>query len=89
MHNEQNSGAVVGFKVGGVYDMTSPCDSGCRWTFAVVRRTASTVWIREGEAGELKARRVSVWNGEEQVFPLGKYSMAPILGAKRAVMVPV
>lgn len=85
-----NSNAVVTFKVGGVYSCTSACDSGCRWTYAVVRRTASTVWLREGEAGEVVARRVSVYEGREQVFPSGKYSMAPILDASRgAVAVPV
>lgn len=85
-----NNSAVVAFKVGGVYECRSACDSGCRWTYAVVRRTASTVWIREGEASETVARRVSVYDGREQVFPMGKYSMAPILDASRgAVMVPV
>lgn len=88
MMNNSNS-AVVKFAVGGVYSCTSACDSGCRWTFAVVRRTASTVWIREGEAGKLVARRVSVYEGREQVFPMGKYSMATILDASRAVAVPV
>jgi hypothetical protein len=83
-----NMNPVVQFKVGGVYECRSVCDSGCRWTFAVVRRTDSTVWIREGEAGEVKARRVSVYDGREQVFPSGKYSMAPILNATSGVAVP-
>lgn len=80
---------TINFKTGGVYVCASACDSGCRWTFTVVRRTASTCWIREGEAGELVARRVSVYDGREQLFPMGKYSMAPILDASRAVAVPV
>jgi len=68
------------FEAGRTYAMTSVCDSNCRWTFKVVRRTAKSVWLLNDE-GETVRRVISTYNGEEQVFPLGKYSMAPILGA--------
>ena len=68
------------------YSMTSVCDAGCRWDYTVTRRTAKTVWLREvGSTKPAKAFRVSVYCGEEQVSPLGRYSMSPILGAGREV----
>lgn len=84
---------VAEFKQGGVYFCTSPCDSGCRWQFIVVRRTASSVWVRElgadGREGATTRRKVSVWGDSETVLPFGSYSMAPCLRAAKAVAVPV
>jgi hypothetical protein len=70
------------FEAGRTYSMTSACDHECRWTFQVARRTAKSVWLVT-ESGGTIMRRISVYNGEEQVFPLGSYSMAPILGARK------
>jgi len=55
------------------------------WVFAeVVKRTAKTIWIKcKGE--DVKACRVDTYQGEEYIFPLGKYSMAPTLKASRLV----
>jgi len=74
------SNTETNFDAGRTYSMTSVCDSNCRWTFKVVRRTAKSVWLMD-DSGEISRRVISRYNGEEQVFPLGKYSMAPILGA--------
>jgi hypothetical protein len=42
----------------------------------VAKRTAKTITTAKG-----KVYRVSDYNGEEQVFPDGHYSMAQIIGA--------
>lgn len=71
---------VAQFVVGGSYSCTSACDSGCRWSFRVTRRTASSIWIADDD-GKITRRKVEVYRGAEMVFPLGKYSMAPIIRA--------
>jgi len=84
---------VTKFEAGRVYQMTSVCDSNCHWFYHVERRTAKSVWIVEVDVdaagvptvGEAKRFGVKVYNGEEQVTPRGRYSMNPILGARRVV----
>jgi hypothetical protein len=81
------------FEAGRVYQMTSVCDSNCHWFYHVERRTAKSVWIVEVDVdaagvptvGEAKRFGVKIYNGEEQVTPRGRYSMNPILGARRVV----
>jgi len=77
------------FIAGETYSCRSVCDHNCIWAYNVQRRSAKTVWIWEVGAGrredsptiEVKARRITVYKGEETVFPKGRYSMAPILSA--------
>ena len=75
------------FEIGKTYITKSPCDHNCTWTFTVVKRTACTVTITDGE--KTKSCRIikglSEENGAEAIFPLGQYSMAPILRADSAV----
>jgi len=76
------------FQVGKTYACRSICDHECVFTFTVVSRTAQSIVIA-GNANLPMAnpaiggarRKVRVWNGVEQVDPLGRYSMAPVLGA--------
>lgn len=77
----------LSFIVGQRYRMTSVGDSNCHWEYNVSRRTAKTVWLRN-DVGEVTQCRVSVWRDEEMCFPLGKYSMAPILGAAKTIDEP-
>jgi len=72
---------MIRFEVGRGYSMTSVCDHNCKWSYTVTRRTAKSVWITD-DRGETIARRISLYEGEEQVMPLGRYSMAPILRAR-------
>lgn len=73
------------FKIGDTYTMASPCDHDCKWTYTVVKRTASTVTITDGK--EVKTCRInkkySEYRNAETIFPLGKYSMAPTLSADK------
>lgn len=71
------------FKEGKFYYMRSLCDYDCVWVYKVVKRTACTVTIDDGR-GNRKTCRISKhsehWN-EEQISPLGVFSMSPTLCA--------
>ena len=71
------------FKTGQTYNCNSVCDYNCKWSFEVIRRTAKSVWLKETGQSEIKRFAVKVCNldNAELVWPLGRYSMAPILGA--------
>lgn len=76
------------FEVNGLYSMRSACDHNCVWQFIVTARTAATITLvyKEGHEGKtIKCRvnkRESEWNGAETIYPLGRYSMAPVLIAR-------
>lgn len=71
------------FEVGNKYSMRSICDHNCVWTYEVVERTAQTITITDGK--EVKkcriSKKISEYRGAESVYPLGQYSMCPILSA--------
>ncbi len=72
------------FTVGQTYTATSVCDHNCKWSYTVERRTAKNVWLKAldgSDKGEVLRRGVKVFSGEEMVWPMGQYSMAPILSA--------
>lgn len=75
------------FEIGKTYITKSPCYHNCTWTFTVAKRTTCTVTITDGE--KTKRCRIikglSEENGAEAIFPLGQYSMAPILRADSVV----
>ena len=71
------------FEVGKEYSMRSICDSNCIWSYTVTDRTAQTITITDGKK-TLKLRvikKLSEYRGAETVYPLGQYSMAPMLSA--------
>lgn len=71
------------FEINNEYSMRSACDHNCVWTYKVIERTAATITITDGK--EIKKcrinKKVSEWAEAESVFPLGRYSMAPVLRA--------
>ena len=74
------------FEIGQKYFCRSACDYNCIWIYEVIRRTASSITIRD-ERGEVSTKRFDKYGemfGAEQVHPLGRYSMAPILSADNA-----
>lgn len=72
------------FEVNNRYECRSACDHNCVWTFEVVKRTAKQIIISDGK----KQFRCKIYNDEqyntEFVYPLGHYSMCPVLRAKNA-----
>jgi hypothetical protein len=50
----------------------------------ILKRTAKTVTVNTDQEKEVR-RGITVYNGKEQFFPFGKYSMAPVISADRPV----
>lgn len=69
------------FEVGETYQVRSLGDWDCIFSFEVVKRAYSTVWLNDGY--ETKARRVNVRDGVESCKPYGTYSLSPTLRANR------
>lgn len=71
------------FEIGSTYSMRSVCDHNCIWGYTVTERTAQTITVTDGK--EIKKLRISKkysqYRNAETVFPLGHYSMAPMLTA--------
>ena len=55
---------------------TSICDSNCVWTAKVIERKGNFIIALIDK--NIVRKKVNVFNGEEYVYLLGKYSMAPI-----------
>lgn len=70
------------FKVNQEYSCRSLCDHNCVWTFKILKRTLKTITFYEPMDKETKTKRVNKdHEGHEIVYPLGRYSMAPMLRA--------
>ncbi len=72
------------FTVGKEYNCSSVCDHNCWWYFTITKRTDKSVWIKDNE-NQIVRKKIDVYMDEETIYPLGKYSMAPILGANDIV----
>jgi len=69
------------FQVGKTYYTRSLCDHECIYRITVQGRTAKTLTTSEG-----KRLGIRIWNDVETVMPMGRYSMAPQIGADREVV---
>ena len=72
------------FEIGKTYSVRSICNHDCVWTYKVVDRTACTVTLKDDGGNTAKFRiskKTSEYRGAESVYPLGNYSMCPILSA--------
>lgn len=72
------------FEVGNTYQCRSACDHECIWKYTVIKRTAQTITVCDewGKKTTLRINKeVSAGRNAETVFPLGRYSMAPVLTA--------
>lgn len=71
------------FEIGKSYSMRIAGDHDCRWTYTVINRTAQMITITDGK--EVKKCRInkkaSEWCGTETIYPMGQYSMCPVLTA--------
>jgi hypothetical protein len=64
------------FEKNTILKATSVCDSNCVWTAKVLERKGN--FIIAVIQGKIVRKKVNIWNGEE-VYLLGKYSMAQFL----------
>jgi len=74
---------MIKFETGKSYSCRSVCDHDCVWTFKIARRTLKSIWVKDAFTGKIVRKKVAVWDDSETVFPLGTYSMAPILRAEQ------
>ena len=69
------------FEIGKTYSCKSVCDHDAKWGFTVIDRTGKFIVILSDEGKSFKKGIKIDSGGSEYVFPLGTYSMAPILRA--------
>lgn len=67
------------FVVGKTYETRSICDHNCIFKATVLKKTAKTVTVKTMDG--IKCCKVHEHNGEQFIYPLGQYSMAPIVRA--------
>jgi hypothetical protein len=70
------------FETGKTYSCRSVCDHECVWSFKIVARTDKTIKTECGKTLRINPK-LTEYNKSETVFPLGRYSMAPILTADK------
>lgn len=81
----------VRFEVGQTYYGRFISNHSNVFVYRVVRRTEKSVWVQQLNRGTLepwgeverKALSTSYMDEHEQCYPMGRYSMCPILGADR------
>lgn len=71
---------MVKFQVGRTYTCRSIGDHNCTWSFTIKSRTEKTITTECGKTFRI-IEKMSVSFGCEKVFPLGRYSMCPVLSA--------
>jgi hypothetical protein len=77
---------IATFEPGRCYRMSWVTDAQAETIWRVVKRTAKTVTLQADGFGSKSCRvRTNVAYESEEVAPLGRYSMAPVLVAARAV----
>ena len=69
------------FIVGESYSGRFICNSDSKFTFKIVKRTEKTVTIKNDLDGEIKRCKIHNFENIESIYPLGKYSMCPVLHA--------
>jgi hypothetical protein len=68
------------FEVNTEVTARSVCDHNCVWTAVVLKRTPKTVTVKM-DNGDVKTCRIQDRGEGEYIFPLGVYSMAPVMRA--------
>jgi hypothetical protein len=74
------------FKKGQKYYMLSICDRNARWDFQVINRTAKMVTLKDLVSNEIIKKKINILDGHEFCYPIGRYSMAPVLKAEREML---
>ena len=73
------------FECGKIYQTRSICDYNCIFKIKIISRTEKTVtYLILGWPESNKTKRVARpfnYEGKEALYPLGKYSMAPLITA--------
>ncbi len=67
------------------YFMRSVCNYNCIWNCKIINRTEKFVTLKVDGHRDTVRCKVSDYENVEFCYPLGKYSMAPMLTAKKEV----
>lgn len=75
------------FEVGKSYGGRFVCNSDSGFSYKVIARTEKTVTIQEELGhnkfeGEIKKCRIKMFFDAESIYPMGRYSMCPVLHAE-------
>ena len=74
------------FETGKTYQTRSIGDYNCTFKIEVLKRTAKSIWFKDLHDSSIIIRKsVKVYDGVEEVMPLGTYSMAPRITAEKLV----
>ena len=73
------------FEVNKTYNTRFITDSNCILNFKILKRTEKRLTFELLETQEIKTVGVKIMDGEEIAYPLGRYSLAPIIRATREV----
>ena len=73
---------MIKFKQNQELSTRSICDHNCIWAGKVLKRTPKTVTI--AIQGDTKRFKIYDFDGVEFIYPLGRYSMAPVFKADYA-----
>ncbi len=65
------------FEIGKKYSTRSVCDHNCIYTAEIIRKTPKMVVIKI--EGKIKRCKVHTWEGDQFFYPLGHYSMCPVI----------
>jgi len=76
---------MIQFKTGSVYRTRSPGDHDCILDYKIISRTAKTLKSFDKMDNQIKTYRISVWEGVEQFYPWGKFSMSPVMSADNEI----
>ena len=69
------------FETAKTYSTRSIGDADCIFSFKIIKRTAKTVTILDLNRNEVRRGIKIDDSGREWIFPLGQYSMAPVISA--------
>ncbi len=72
------------FEIGKKYFMFSICDHNAIWRYEVIKKTAKMITLKDLSDGEIIRKKINVLE-DEFCYPIGHYSMAPLLRSTREV----
>jgi hypothetical protein len=84
LHHHPPDMTATSFQIGHTYSGRFVGDADSVFQVKILKRTAKTVTVA-GPKGIAQHRVTVDHEGGEQIFPFGKYSMAPVCRAKRLV----
>ena len=75
------------FIIGKRYFHRFACDHDAMASYIVVKRTAKSLWVKN-DSSEVIRKKINVYNISDDcefIYPLGRYSMAPMLKASNTI----